>query len=137
MTRQRWTAAAAIGLAAVLPSVAVPAVAHHSSAPFYDASKRVEIQGAITKYLFKNPHSFLYIDVPDTSGQKTEWQIELGASASLARTGWTPDILKVGTVIKANGQPSKAEGSHGMCCAKITKPDGSPVVSGGRTTEPK
>jgi hypothetical protein len=137
MTRQRWTAAAAIGLAAVLLSVAVPAVAHHSSAPFYDASKRVEIQGAITKYLFKNPHSFLYIDVPDTSGQKTEWQIELGASASLARTGWTPDILQVGTVIKANGQPSKAEGSHGMCCAKITKPDGSPVVSGGRTTEPK
>src|SRR5262249_42861624 len=101
MKRQRWMAAAA----AVTVLTAVPAVAHHSSAPFYDASKRIEIQGAISKYLFKNPHSFLYVEVPDQSGQKVEWQIELGASASLSRTGWTPDVLKIGTVIKANGQP--------------------------------
>src|SRR5262245_6199707 len=137
MKRQRWMAAAAAVAAAVTLLKAVPAIAHHSSAPFYDASKRVEIQGAITKYLFKNPHSFLYVDVPDEGGQKVEWQIELGASASLARTGWTPEALKIGSVIKANGQPSKAEGSHGMCCAKITKPDGSPIVAGGRVTEPQ
>jgi hypothetical protein len=137
MKRQRWMAAAAAIVAALALLKAVPAVAHHSAAPFYDASKRVEIQGAISKYLFKNPHSFLYVEVPDATGQKVEWQIELGASASLSRTGWTPDVLKIGTVIKANGQPSRAEGSHGMCCAKITKPDGSPIVAGGRVTEPQ
>ena len=37
--------------------------------------------------------------------------------------------------IKAAGQPSRAEGSHGMCCAKITRADGSPIVAGGRVTE--
>jgi hypothetical protein len=123
---------AAIGFAAL---GVVPALAHHSAAPFYDATKHVEKQGPVTKFLFKNPHSFLYFQAPDDKGQMVDWQIELGPAASLTRTGWTPDTLKPGTVIKAAGQPSRAEGSHGMCCAKITRPDGSPIVAGGRVTE--
>ncbi len=113
----------------------VPALAHHSSAPFYDASKTVETSGSVTRFLFKNPHAFLYVEGPDAAGQKVEWQIELGAPASLTRSGWTPETLKFGTMIKVSGRPSKAEGTHGMCCAKITRMDGSPIVSGGRVTE--
>jgi hypothetical protein len=116
-------------------ALAAPLVAHHSSAPFYDATKKVEAQGPVSKFLFKNPHSFLYFEAADDKGQKVEWQVELGPAASLTRTGWTPDTLKIGTVIKVVGQPSRAEGSHGMCCAKITKPDGSPITPGGRVTE--
>jgi uncharacterized protein DUF6152 len=116
-------------------ALAAPAIAHHSSAPFYDATKKVEAQGPVSKFLFKNPHSFLYFEANDEKGQKVEWQVELGPAASLTRTGWTPDTLKIGTVIKVVGQPSRAEGSHGMCCAKITKPDGSPITPGGRVTE--
>jgi hypothetical protein len=111
------------------------ALAHHSAAPFYDSTKRVQAQGPVTRFLFKNPHSFLYFEGTDAKGQKAEWQVELGAAASLTRTGWTPDTLKPGTVITVEGQPSRAEGSHGMCCAKITRPDGSPIVAGGRVTE--
>jgi hypothetical protein len=125
-------AVAVVGLAAL---AGVPAIAHHSAAPFYDATKRVEAEGTVTRFLFKNPHSFLYFDATDGKGAKTEWQIELGPAASLTRTGWTPETLKPGTMIKASGQPSRAEGSHGMCCAKITRPDGSPIVAGGRVTE--
>jgi uncharacterized protein DUF6152 len=112
-----------------------PLFGHHSSAPFYDAAKRVELQGSVTRFLFKNPHSFLYFDVADDKGEKAEWQIELGPAASLTRTGWTPETLKAGTIIKASGQPSKAEGSHGMCCARITLADGRPIVPGGRVVE--
>ena len=131
MNVQRWIAATLVagGLMA-----AIPAVAHHSSAPFYDNTKKVEIQGTVTKFVFRNPHAFLYMDAED-AGQKTEWQIELGAPVGLVRTGWTPETLKPGTVIKAAGQPSKAAGSHGMCCARITRADGSPIVTGGRVTE--
>jgi hypothetical protein len=135
MNTRRWIAVASfavIGFAAVR---AVPALAHHSAAPFYDSTKHVEKEGTVTRFLFKNPHSFLYFQAPDEKGQQVEWQIELGAAASLTRTGWTPETLKPGTMIKAAGQPSRAEGSHGMCCAKITRPDGSPIVAGGRVTE--
>src|SRR3954471_12569876 len=127
------TASAVVGAALLLK--AVPAVAHHSSAPFYDATKKVEAQGPVTKFLFKNPHSFLYFEATDDKGQKAEWQVELGPAASLKRTGWTPETLQPGTVIKVVGQPSRAEGSHGMCCAKITRPDGSPITPGGRVAE--
>jgi hypothetical protein len=127
--------AAGLAVGAVVLMKTVPALAHHSSAPFYDATKKVEVQGSVTRFLFKNPHSFLYFEATDDKGAKAEWQIELGPAASLTRTGWTPETLKAGTIIKASGQPSRAEGSHGMCCARITRADGSPIVAGGRVTE--
>ena len=135
MNTRRWIAVASVVVIAFVALRGVPAGAHHSATPFYDATKNVEVQGTVTRFLFKNPHSFLYFEATDAKGQKAEWQIELGAAASLTRTGWTPETLKPGTLIKASGQPSRAEGSHGMCCAKITRPDGSPIVAGGRVTE--
>lgn len=137
MTRERWMISAALALATAVVLTPAPVTAHHSSAPFYDATKKVEARGVVTRFLFKNPHSFLYFDATDEAGQKVEWQIELGPAASLMRTGWTPDTLKAGTEIVASGQPSRAEGSHGMCCARITRPDGSPIRPGGRVTEEK
>ena len=134
MNVRQWMAAAAAIVAAKVFLTVVPALAHHSSAPFYDNTRRVDIQGVVTRFVFRNPHAFLYLDVTDTAG-KTEWQVELGAPVSLTRTGWTPDTLKPGTEIKVSGQPSKAPGSHGICCGRITRPDGSPIVAGGRVTE--
>jgi hypothetical protein len=128
-------AAAAIAVSAVVLLKTTPALAHHSSAPFYDETKKVDIEGAVTKFLFKNPHSFLYIEVADAKGQKAEWQIELGNAASLTRTGWTPETLKAGTIVKVSGPPSRAEGSHGVLGKKITRADGSPIVAGGRVAE--
>jgi uncharacterized protein DUF6152 len=135
MNAHRWMIAAGLAVGAVVLMKTAPALAHHSSAPFYDATKKVEVQGSVTRFLFKNPHSFLYFEATDDKGAKAEWQIELGPAASLTRTGWTPETLKAGTIIKASGQPSRAEGSHGMCCARITRADGSPIVAGGRVTE--
>ena len=131
MNGRRWIGAAGVAVSVAMILMAVPAIAHHSSAPFYDATKKVEAEGTVTRFLFKNPHSFLYFK----DGAAVEWQIELGPAASLTRTGWTPETLKPGTFIKAAGQPSRAEGSHGMCCARITRADGSPIVAGGRVTE--
>ncbi len=112
-----------------------PVIAHHASAPFYDSTKRVEIEGAVTRFVFRNPHAFLYLDVPDESGQTVEWQIELGAPVGLRRVGWTPDSLPLGMMVKATGQPSRADGSRGLCCVRMTRQDGTPVLSGGRVEE--
>ncbi|MFN7983844.1 MAG: DUF6152 family protein [Vicinamibacterales bacterium] len=112
----------------------VPVIAHHSSAPFYDATKSAEAQGPVTKLLLRNPHSFLYFE-SDVNGKKVEWQVELGPAASLTRTGWTTDTLKPGTVIKVVGQPSRAEGSFGMCCRRSPVPMAAPIQPGGRVME--
>jgi uncharacterized protein DUF6152 len=132
MNVQRYLAATA---AAALLFTAASALAHHSAAPFYDQTKKVEALGKITKFVFMNPHAFLYIAAPDAAGKVVDWQIELGAPISLRRTGWTPETMTIGTEVKVVGAPSRAEGTYGMCCARITRPDGSPIVPGGRVQE--
>jgi hypothetical protein len=134
MKALHWTLAAAAVMAAGT-LLSVPAMAHHASAPFYDDTKTAEAQGPVTKFLIKNPHSFLYFESTNEKGEKVEWQIELGAVTAMARAGWTAETLKPGTMVKVVGRPSRAEGSYGMCCARITRPDGSPIVAGGRVTE--
>ena len=127
----------AIVVGAVLTgALAAPVIAHHSSAPFYDPTKTVEITGEVTKLHIKNPHSFLYVTV-DEKGQKAEWQVEMGTGAQLARNNLTVDTLKPGTMIKVSGQPSRAEGSKGMCCIKtLMKADGSAILRGTVPKEP-
>ena len=119
-----YVALAIIGLAVHLD---VPTRAHHSSAPFFDETKSVEVVGVVSKFVFRNPHSFLYIQTTDEDGTEVEWELEMLAAVSMSRRGWTPESIRAGDEIKAVGQPSKAPGTRGMCCAALTRPDGSPV----------
>ena len=115
--------------------ILAPVLAHHASGPFYDPENRVEIQGTVSRFVFRNPHAYLYVEVPDAAGEIVEWQVELGAPISLRRTGWTPDTLTPGTVVRMTGSKSRAEGSYGLCCVRMTREDGSPILSGGRVEE--
>ena len=136
MVTHRLTAVITVGISLAFTLMIAPVVAHHASTPFYDPERRVEIEGTVTRFVFRNPHAFLYVDVPDANGANTEWQVELGAPVSLRRTGWTPDSLSVGTVVKVAGQASRAEGSHGIGGpVRMTRPDGSPILQGGRVQE--
>ncbi len=121
-------------LVLLLSMIAVPLTAHHASAPFYDPEDRVSLVGTITRFVFRNPHAFLFLDVEE-GGQTVEWQVELGAPVSLRRTGWTPDTLEVGMTVNVTGSRSRAEGSRGLCCVRMTREDGSPVLRGGRVQE--
>jgi hypothetical protein len=104
-----------------------PADAHHASAPFYDNTKSVEANGVVTRFLFRNPHSFLFLDGEDENGEKIAWEVEMGTAVSMSRRGWTPQTIQVGDRIRVVGQPSRAPGTHGICCADIMRPDGGPI----------
>jgi hypothetical protein len=133
MNAKRWLV---VATAVAAGAVAAPVIAHHSSAPFYDPTKTVEVTGVVTKLHIKNPHSFLYLNVEE-KGQKVEWQVEMGTGAQLARNNLTVETLKPGTEIKVSGQPSRAEGSKGMCCIKtLMKADGSAILRGTPPKEP-
>ncbi len=135
MNTRRWAAfTAAISVSTFMAFIA-PALAHHASAPFYDPESRVEFEGTVTRWVFRNPHAFLFLDVENSDGSVTEWQIELGAPVSIRRAGWTPDTLAIGQRVKVSGQRSRAEGSFGVCCVRMTRPDGRPVLEGGRVEE--
>ena len=121
-----WTAAGLVAVAAVVALAGAPAGAHHASAPFYDNTKSVEANGVVTRFLFRNPHSFLFLD-EERDGETIKWEVEMGTAVSMSRRGWTPDTIEVGDRVRVVGQPSRAPGTHGICCAEITRPDGGPI----------
>lgn len=122
-----WAAAAVVAVVAVAALTGAPADAHHASAPFYDNTKSVTAEGVVTRFLFRNPHSFLFLDGEDENGETIAWEVEMGTAVSMSRRGWTPQTIQVGDRIRVVGQPSRAPGTHGICCAEIMQPDGSPI----------
>jgi len=92
----------------VLAFYAMPAVAHHSFAAEYDASKPITLNGKVTKVEWTNPHAFFYIDVKDDkTGQIANWAAELNSPNSLMRLGWTRDSLKIDDVVTVQGSLAK------------------------------
>ena len=122
--------------AAVILMLPLVTLAHHASGPFYDSEKPIEIEGVVTKFVFRNPHAALFLNVTDEKGETAEWQVELGAPVMLRRVGWTPELLPVGMVVRVAGPSARAEGARGVLGRKLTREDGSPVLSGGRTEDP-
>jgi hypothetical protein len=41
------------------------ASAHHSFAATYFVDKEVTVEGTLTQFLFRNPHSFVKVEAPD------------------------------------------------------------------------
>ncbi len=122
-----WAAALVAVVGGGLVITGLPVDAHHASAPFYDDTKEVEAVGTVERFVFRNPHSFLFINGENEAGDMVEWEVEMGAAVMMRRSGWTPETIRAGDPIKAVGQPARAPDTNGMCCADITRPDGSPI----------
>jgi len=62
-------------------------VAHHSFAATYDATKSITLKGTITRVEFRNPHIWVFLDVPGDNGAVTNWGCEGAAPNQLFRQG--------------------------------------------------
>ena len=86
--------------------------AHHGTGISYDMKKTVTVKGVITKFAFQNPHSQLYFDVKDDSGNITHWAAEMRAPGNLEANGYTRkglmEKLAPGADVAVTGNPSKA-----------------------------
>ena len=108
-----------------LAALAVPMVAHHSFDAEYDRRKSRNFEGKVTKVEWMNPHARFYLDVTE-NGKTTNWEFELGSPNGLMRQGWTRNTLKVGDVIKCEGNLAK-DGSSLANARNLTFSDGKKV----------
>jgi Family of unknown function (DUF6152) len=110
------------GAAIAALALSSTAYAHHSSAPHYDASKPVRIEGTIKALEFVNPHSFLHISVVE-NGEEVVWDCEMTAASMLRRQGWTPETFVPGQKVTVNGIAARRD-AHGCALRSAVLEDG-------------
>jgi hypothetical protein len=116
-------------LTPALVMLAMSALAHHNSAPLYDASKSVTITGTVKEFRFINPHARVLVTVEDANGKSQDWLAEGANAGVLRRIGWTADKLKPGDKITITGAPSR-DGSAKLEWRVITGADGTQLGGG-------
>ena len=96
--------------------------AHHSFAATYDSSQHIEVEGVVTEFVWRNPHSFMRIDVKDKDGTTKTWALEWGSISQLSKSEMTRTTLKPGDRIVVGGQPSRDPSSLRMLLQTLKRP---------------
>ena len=124
---------AVMNLAAAL-ALTTSARAHHNSAPIYDFSQSVTINGVVKEFRFLNPHARIQLDVVQPNGATRQWLAEGANIIALKLHGWTGAEIKQGDRITVTGAPSR-DGSPRVEWSEIKLSDGR--VLGGGNSFPK
>ena len=108
-------------LASLVSTTAVSA--HHSFAATYDDKQTNTLTGKVVQFSFRNPHSFVQIEVDDGK-EKVRWAVEWAGAAQLANSGVQNDTLKYGDMVVITGNPGRNPADHRMRMRTVKRPDG-------------
>ncbi len=128
--KARLIVAITVGIAAV-PGV----FAHHGNIIF-DLERVVTMQGTVSRYEWRNPHVYIYVEAAGSGGELAEWQLEGDPIPIMSRSGWSPTSLNIGDAVTVRMNPDRnSERTHALLIS-LTKPDGVILFprSGGRAS---
>ena len=109
-----------LAVAAVALLCGVSAYSHHAAAAVYDIADEAEIEGELVQIALRNPHSWIWIDVADASGETTRWGIEWGGARQLMQQG--ADSFRVGDAVIVIGNPGRNPRDKRMLMRSIVRP---------------
>src|SRR5205814_772141 len=101
-----------VGAAALMSLSSSQLSAHHSFAATYFEDKTEKVEGELVQFLFRNPHSFVHLEVKEPNGQVVRYAVEWGGGGQLGRQGVTRDTLKVGDHVTIIGNPGRNPEDH-------------------------
>jgi hypothetical protein len=125
MTIPKFARTALVAMAATLTVAMLSggiAEAHHSYAATFDVDHRINLEGKVTQFGFRNPHSYIQLEVADGKGGTVRWSIEWSGTASLSSQGITPGTLKVGDLVKVVASPSRVKGEQRAQIVTLIRP---------------
>jgi hypothetical protein len=97
--------------------------AHHSFAATYAEEKTIKIEGKLVQFNFRNPHSFVQIEVKDENGMVERWSVEWGGAGQLGAQGLTRDTLRPGDQVIITGHPGRNNNEdHRLRMLEIRRP---------------
>jgi hypothetical protein len=110
---------------------AAPALAHHSFAAEFDASKEVTLKGTLTKLEWVNPHGWLHIDVKRPDGKVESWAVEAGGASALMRAGVRRTDFTLGVELTVQGFMAK-NGTNTISGREVNTADGRNFIVAGQ-----
>lgn len=111
-----------VTLAALALLMTGQAFAHHSGAMF-DRTKTVTVTGAVKRYLYTNPHSWVTVVAKSDDGAQITWDVEAFTPLAMQRWGIVPSTLKEGDLITLRLHPLR-DGRRGGSLVDITLASG-------------
>ena len=99
-------------LVAVAMLAGARAYAHHSFAATYFEDRMVTIEGDLAQFQFRNPHSWVHVNVKEKDGTVVRYAVEWGGTGQLGNTGITRDTLKIGDHVVISGNPARNPKQH-------------------------
>jgi hypothetical protein len=113
-----------------LTAVSAPLLAHHGTGASYFQDRTIQVKGVVTEFLWRNPHSALFIDVTEGDFKGKNYAVELNSPGVMTRQGWTKKQFQPGDEVVINVHPSKAGAAVGECLSCT-------VVVNGKETKPR
>ena len=115
---------------------AYPLAVHHGTTGA-DASKKVTLQGVVTKTEWSNPHVMLHMDIKDAQGKMESWLVSIAPPNVLKRAGVTQDSIKEGTEVTVEVFVAKDGTRNATAAGFLTLPNGKKLdQSGGLFFQP-
>jgi Family of unknown function (DUF6152) len=112
-----------VGLVAICAvAFAWPATAHHSHGNYLDTF--MDVEGVVKEVHMMAPHSWVYLEVKDATGQQQMWALEATGRTALQKIGVTGDYIKAGDTVKARCHRLR-DGSNGCLLGFLKARDGS------------
>jgi exonuclease VII large subunit len=109
-----------LGLGAL--AAAVPAYAHHSFAKDYDEGRQISLEGDVVSFELRNPHSWVYFTVKDSTGVFRQFGAEWANPNRLRQAGLTGETLKAGDHVIVTGAPNRTASEHSVHLKSIRRP---------------
>ncbi len=101
--------------------------AHHSSAPFYDHNRVLEVEGVIMEVLWQNPHIRFTLRDDDAR----DWDIETTSVSIMSRWGLSGDVIEAGSRVRVAGSAGKRSDTA-MWITNMLLPTGQEVLLSSR-----
>lgn len=105
-----------------------PSYAHHSVSAEFDLSRRITLQGRVSKIEWMNPHVYLYVDV-QTGAKTANWACETAGPNTLARQGLSRTSLKIGDRVTVVGYRAR-DGANVASAREVVLADGRKLFVG-------
>ena len=92
-----------------------PLFGHHGTSTSYDQKRVVKVTGIVKEFLWRNPHSALFVEGKNEAGKAVTYSIEMGSPNPMVKLGYLRNSFKPGDEVIVEMHPSFTNPASGEC----------------------